>query len=61
MRRAPQKPETVIASPDPSSAPKESWWVGLDRAQLAERAEIEFPRMRRSKFGSITSFSTPTE
>ena len=29
----------------------QSWWLGLDRKELSDRAAKELPRMRRSKFG----------
>lgn len=35
------------------AAPASSWWIGLSREQLAERARTEQARMAMSKFGRL--------
>jgi hypothetical protein len=47
---------TAIAPTIPSPAalmPASSWWIGVDRAQLQQRAAAERPRIQASRFGRV--------
>ncbi len=40
---------------DTANMPTSSWWLGLDRDGLKQKASDELARMRRSRFGSVDS------